>query len=440
MIKMACWAVNMPLRHEVQRFVEVLSSSVHDRAEAFMRRVRSLTIEDYAFLQSLSLQPDGHALGDYVHWLFGSLLVYDLLEDNEQFTAAKSKINELVAEAQPPNHLFPSTQLAEMYSIAIAEQGLGEIQHYPRIGGSVVPEEGDNGLGGVGGGAAPDLRITPVSQLPCLRLGDLLVNSDTDRVFMVATPDCDLQFAVGSERVPDEAESVLLIPGRLRTLGDDARSRDSMVTEPYLHKGERCRIVWDRKKIVTVPIYEFLDWSASEGYSRPARIRLPYAVKIQQEFVSRLSRVGIPVVPPIQYSVPVEVFEGLDDTCKPLGRPMDLRVTVIRTGSGNYSFVVAPSGIKDLLDTLKKLIDKYTEVAASAGGRRYAQLTSKIGRLQRCLAEPERFALMLEERKELPKSGKAKELIGSTIGLHRGGVLGDRCRNRHVICLNMVDD
>ena len=106
-----------------------------------------------------------------MQWLFSSLLVNKVLEENERFTDSKEEINRMSADSQPPSQLVPSTQLAEIYSIAIAEQGLGEIERHPRV------------------------NIKSQSELPMLRLGDLLVHSDGRRVYMIRTPDCDLQFA-----------------------------------------------------------------------------------------------------------------------------------------------------------------------------------------------------------------------------------------------------
>ena len=111
----------------------------------------------------------------------------------------------------------------------------------------------------------------------------------------------------------------MLVPGRLQPLQEPV-GRGQIQTELYFHAGQKCRIAWERKKIITVPLAKFLDWCTNKGYSRPARIRLPYAVKIQQEVIAGFSRVGMPVAPPLQDFVPVEVFsEAIDGTRELLG-------------------------------------------------------------------------------------------------------------------------
>ncbi len=409
-LRVATWTSNMPLRHKIQGFIEALDSTLCDRVREFMKETKSLTIEDYAFVQSLSLQDDGHPLGDYMQWLFSSLLINKVLEENNRFTDSKEEINRTSADSQPPSQLFPSTQLAEIYSIAIAEQGLGEIESQ--------------------------------GELPMLRLGDLLVHSDGRRVYMIATPDCDLQFAPDAGRVPEERESVMLVPGWLQPLREPIR-RGQIQTELYFHDDEQCRILWERKKIITVPVAKFLDWCTDNCYSRAARIRLPYAVKIQQEVIAGFSRVGMPVAPPLQDFVPVEVhYEGMDGTWERLSSALDPGVNVIYTDQGDPTFVLTPAAFNNILDKLDTLIGTYEVlVQGQLEENMKRRLTSKLGRLKQCAEKPECLVPMLEVRRRLPKSDGARQLMGDTIVLHRNGDFGDGCgNNNHVVCLNIVYD
>ena len=441
-IRLAIWLSNIPLRHKVQYFIETLDSTLHNRTQEFMQKARSLTIEDYAFMQALSLQDDGHPLGDYIEWLFSSLLVNKVLEENDRFTASKEEINSMSADSQPPSQLFPSTRLAEIYSIAIAEQGLVEIGRHPKVNTESREEGSDAGPDNAGESASPRESDSSQDGLPILRLGDLLVHSKGQRVYMIATPDCDLQFAPEAGRVPQKGESVLLIPGLLRPLREPI-GRNQIQTELYLHDGEQCRIAWERKKIITVPVAKFLDWCTDKGYSRPARIRLPYAVKIQQEVIAGFSRVGMPVAPPLQDFVPVEVYcEGTDGTWEPLASALDPGVNVIYTDQGAPTFVLTPDALNDLLERLNTLIDRYGRLLQDdeLEENRKRQLTSKLNRLKRCVEEPENIVPMLEERQRLPEPDGARQLMGDTIALHRNGNFSNGCRNSHVVCLNIVYD
>ena len=115
--------------------------------------------------------------------------------------------------------------------------------------------------------------------------------------------------------------------------------RGQIQTELYFPDDEQCRILWERKKIITLPVAKFLDWCTDNCYSRAARIRLPYAVKIQQEVIAGFSRVGKPVAPPLQDFVPVEVYyEGMDGTWERLGSALDPRCERHLYGSGRPNF------------------------------------------------------------------------------------------------------
>ena len=438
-IRLATWLLNMPLRHRVQHFIETLDSSMYKRTQDFMRTVRSLTFEDYAFVQSLSLKDDGHPLGDYMQWLFSSLLVNKVLEKNDRFTDSKEGINRISADSQPPSQLFPSTQLAETYSIAIAEQGLEEIESHSRVGMDVTEGISGSDPDSSGEDASRRGNNTPQIKLPKLRLGDLLVHDDGRRVHMIATPDCDLQFAPNSGRMPEEGESVMLVPGQLRPLREPI-GRGQIQTELYFHDGEQCRIAWERKKIITVPVSEFLDWCADNGFSRPARIRLPYAVKIQQDVMGGFSRIGMPVAPPLQEFVPVEVYsEGGNGTWERLGSALEPGVGVIYTDQDPPTFVLTPAALDELLDRLNNLIGTYEVLVQSPLEEdKKRRLTSKLDRLKQCAERPERLIPMLEVRRRLPGSNNARQLIGDTIALHRNGDFSSGCRNNHVLCLNIV--
>ena len=439
-LRVANWASNMPLRHKIQDFVENLDSTLSEKTQEFMRKTRSLTIEDYAFVQALSLQDDGHPLGDYIQWLLSSLLVNKVLEENHRFADSKNQINRMSFNSQPLSHLFPSTHLAEIYSIAIAEQGLEEIGRHPRISADETGDTTGADLNNAGDDTSLGESTTPQEQLPLLRLGDLLVNNDGRRVYMIATPDCDLQFAPGTNRVLNEKESVLLIPGQLRPLRESIR-RDQIQTELYFHNDEQHRITWDRKKIITVQIGKFLEWCSRQGYSRPARIRLPYAVKIQQEVITGFSRVGMPVAPPLHDFVAVEIhYEGQDESWEQLGQPLDEGVTVIHERNGESSFVVTAAALNDLLERLKILIESYSEYVRASQGPRKQHMTNKLNKLKQCAEEPVNLMPMLERRRELPEPDKTRQLVGDTIVLHRFSDFPRQCRNNHVVCLNIVYD
>ena len=439
-LKMASWTSNMPLRHKIQNFVDTLDSTLCDRTQEFMRKAKSLTIEDYSFVQALSLQDDGHPLGDYMQWLLSSLLVNKVFEDNERFATSRNAVNKVSFDSSPPSQ-YPSLSLAEIYSIAIAEPNLADVQRHPRVDVAIVDESSAEDPGSASGETSSGTSAVSQAELPLLRLGDLLVNGDQQKVYMVATPDCDLQFAPDAKRVLDPQNSVLLIPGRLQPLSKTIGS-DQIQTELYFHDGEQFRIVWDRKKILTIRVREFFGWCSREGFCRPARIRLPYAVKIQQEVITGLSRVGMPVAPPLQDFVPVEILaEAIDGLREFLGPPVEPGVNVLYTDQDDPKIVVTPTALDAILDSLNAVIARYEGfLQGESDLNRQRRFTSKINRLNRLMDEPAKLATIVERKHDLPNSGEATPLVDHTIGIHRNARFPGRCSNNHVICLNFSYD
>lgn len=437
--RVASWASSMPLRHKIQNFMETLESTLRDRTQEFMKKAKSLTIEDYAFVQTLSLEDDGHPLGDYIQWLLSSLLVNKVLEANDQFTDSRNEINKMSVDFPTFIQLFPSTHLAEIYSVAIAEQGLGEIERHSSTG--LSEKISDTNQSSTNEDSSLCENNTSQNELPMLRLGDLLVNTDGRRVHMIITPDCDLQFTSGNKRIPIESQSVLLLPGQLRPLSERI-SPYQIQTELYFHDSKQYRITWERKKIVTVPVARFFDWCADEGYCRPARIRLPYAVKIQQEVIAKFSRIGMPVSPPLQDFFSVEVYcEGANRNWEQLGPALDPGVVVIYTVKGGPKFVLTAAALNNLLGKLYTLMDRY-EIALQEqlGATKSQRIKQKIKKLDNCIKNPEIFVSMLEVKRTLPKSKKSCPLVDETIGLYWEGDFSDRFDGNFIVGLNIVNN
>ena len=130
-ISLETWAVDMPARHNIQRFVEALEKSVDDASKMFIDKIRDLSFEDYANIQWLSLQQDGQPLGDYMLWLYKSYLAY-LVHNNDKVLAEKKNLDKLSFEKFFPSQNEPSPQLAEIYRHALTEPGVSGLEVHPR--------------------------------------------------------------------------------------------------------------------------------------------------------------------------------------------------------------------------------------------------------------------------------------------------------------------
>ena len=78
---MGLFETSLSYGRRIQSFVDRLHDSFELVKETFLERVGGLTLADYSFVQSLSLQNDSQPLGDYLVWLFSTYLGQLLLTD-----------------------------------------------------------------------------------------------------------------------------------------------------------------------------------------------------------------------------------------------------------------------------------------------------------------------------------------------------------------------
>jgi len=289
-LHLASWALGMPTRHTIQRFVEALDKSAKEAAAAFSKRVRALGVEDYANIQHLSLQPDGHPLGDYMLWLYKSLFAH-LLHDNPDVLEEKKKLDALSFEQFTPSQSAPSENLAEIYRCALTDPGVGALGPHPRA------EAGNT--------------------QPYLKLGDMFFKpSGAKEVLIVLSAACDLTYAPGAARDFPADQFVLFEYGELQSIAE-LPSESAMQTELFLFEGGVYRILWNHRRAVWKEYGTVEPWLTAEGFVRRARLSVPYALELQKSFANHITRIGMPVKPPLFMKADVDVVaEGDDGNCR----------------------------------------------------------------------------------------------------------------------------
>jgi hypothetical protein len=301
------WSIDIPQRHNIQRFVEALAGSVKEASDKFIDKVKELSFEDYANIQWLSLQPDGQPLGDYMLRLYKSYLAY-LVHDNPKVLAEQKKLDKLSFDKFYPSQNKPSPQLAEIYRHALTEPGVGEIEVHP--------------------------RSDPFSKEPLLQLGDIFIRDKSHEVLMVINPACDLMFAPETSRGFPQEMSILLLPGVFQALDENIRPNIAC-TELFNHDGKAFRIAWGKKQVISKKYKEVWDWLSIEKYSRISRLRLPYALEVQQAFAANLTRIGMPVKPPFYRNADVEVYcEDENGMCLLLEGPVKSGASIVNCKIG----------------------------------------------------------------------------------------------------------
>ena len=321
-LKLGISAASLPVRHDIQRFVNALETSITEASKEFIDWIKGLSFEDYMYIYSLSLRDEGHPLGDYMSRLNRSLLAH-LVHDCDQVIAAQDRLDDIDMEAFVPLKRAPSNHLAELYSLSLTEPGTS-------------------------------------SNTTRLRLGDLYVNP-TKSVLLIINADCDLVHAPQSSkrRIPDDT-SILLHPGRLIPLDEKIKGKHK-VTNLFFHEGEPYKIDWDHKGVITKKYWEVKGWLYFNGYSKKARLITPHALEMQQHFAAELTRVGMPVAPPLPTPATIQVFgKKKNGTLKQLGADIPRGVVIDRK---NFHFTV--EGFIQLLERVAEGIFHYTEIRDS---------------------------------------------------------------------------
>jgi hypothetical protein len=347
------FCAGLKTRHEIHVFAATAEAAAKEALSALKRSIHALGLEDYAYLEQISLREDGHPLGDYMLWLFGEYFAHNLAV-NDSLQVARKSVNTIDYDRFLPLQRPPSVMLAKMYSAAITEPVYEGWGPHPRIvqgeseesppepdseDGELasgdpaataptayldVPDAGiiasgsEAELGARGNGSAESAPPLSAS-MPLFQLGDLLVATKDKPAYLIINAGCDLQFSPG-ERNCDIDQSILLVPGRFESLYERGSESNVKRTELFELGEETFRIVWQHTRAVTLPFHQILPEYKPKGYERNSRLKLPYALEVQQHFAAQLTRIGVPSPTPVFRERPVQVYgKDLAGNCRHLG-------------------------------------------------------------------------------------------------------------------------
>ncbi len=403
-VDLTTWSIDMPARHSIQHFIETLAKSLNDASKQFIERIKELSFEDYANIQYLSLQPDGQPLGEYILWLYKSYLLH-LVHDKDEVISLEKKLDELSFNKYYPSQSLPSTRLAEIYRCALTEPGVGKLEAHP--------------------------WSSKKEKEPYIQFGDIFRRKGSLEVLVVINAPCDLAYAPGSSRPFPKERSIFHEHGTLVKLSEVLQA-NLCRTELFEHEGEAYRIIWDHRQVISKKYGEVWQWLKEEKYERIARLKLPFALDVQQVFASNLTRIGMPVKPPFYKTADVEVYcEGPNGECLLLDEPIKggAFLALYKVGGDdNYLRLFSLSG--DCILQVKRRLAKAREALEQQRGVLLAQVEKVSKRLEGGRKEKERvsgelkgtegkiqkivqlqeldrvFLPMVREAFKLPKAGK----------------------------------
>lgn len=348
-INLGTWIERLDQGTKVQRFVEAVDMSLKRGITDFVRSIKNLSLEDYAYVQNFSLAPNGQPLGEYMVWLFNAYLNRLAFENDAETAKARDVISGFNFDRLPLSQLMPSADLIEMYDSALFNKAIGDISHYPGLeemrepelplvdakqdppgDGSSLPilsvneavqetiaeSASDTGVSEQPADDSPSsgdlvgsttILAKPINPgLPYLRLGLVFVKDASHEIWMVLNPDCDLAYTPGGERQPTQV--VALIAGELEEMKKIGSALAEPKTDLFKWNDGTYVIRWQVKRVSFVDYKNVVKEFEKSGYIPFALLRLPYALDVQRAYATHFTRIGMPAAPPIHHPVDVEIL------------------------------------------------------------------------------------------------------------------------------------
>ncbi|TSJ36588.1 hypothetical protein FO440_22435 [Mucilaginibacter corticis] len=262
---------------KLQSYLDTLINAAKEAQDQFGVEVKKLKVEDYEYIYSSILRDSQQPLGDYLKWLYGAHW-QNLMFKNTELIAIQDTLDQIISDKKPLHHTTPSKNLSKIFMTALYEQDFDTLAHKWYLNDETLPDA------------------------PHLHLGDLFTSTGSKNVHMIINPQCDLE----RPSKMDKEMSIFVIPGTLDEI-ENQISNDKLKTEFFIFEEKQYRIYWNIERVKTIEYKDFIDWVKKDQLNREHRLRLPFALEVQRRFTSNLSRVGLPVSPPLYGSLSIRV-------------------------------------------------------------------------------------------------------------------------------------
>lgn len=350
---------------KIQDFVETFEKDLRTATQKFSEKVRGLSIEDYAYMQKLTLQGEGMPLGDYLLWLFGTYFAHLLFRSVPK---QRRQLDRLRFAHIPESDGMPSAEFVDLYRNVVAEE-VDELGVHPR--------------------ASQEASENPETSPPDPHFGDVFVG-DNKEVRMVITAECDLMYApeAGAERKHRPDQTIVFVPGTLEEIAPVADSEDS-VTCFFPLEDKTYQIRWRVKSTGSVRFDTLRAAMQEGGFHRRARMRHPFATQVQASFTNDFGRVGIPVPPPMLRKASASVFCQGDDG-NPESHASSPAFLYIDRAEGEEHAHLKLQCVVSIIQVAQKASERITQkLATEPEGNTRLRLTSHQDRLTRFLGDLE---------------------------------------------------
>ena len=340
------WGIGHPALPVITNFITKLQKSATAVADEFGRTLLKLEVQDYSFIQRLSLAADGEPLGEYMLHLLSESLSHRLRND-PAVIAARQELDKVHFKSHLPSMVMPSDTVSRLYLEALTDRGPEELAPHPLQSAQQPP---------------PAIVYDRVLQ------GDVFVSPCKTYAYVVVNCGCVLQYSpVNPGRLADPETMLLLLKGLLKPFAEDPGKWEFPRTEPFLIEDLPFRILWDPEKVKPISRAEFKEWFQSKGLKRIARLREVQAASIQQAWAATMARVGLPVSPPSFSSADYDVYIEKAGKYEKIGAKITGQVILTEHVAKHelvHSFTLTSKGVQELMPAFKAAADALTEALA----------------------------------------------------------------------------
>jgi hypothetical protein len=324
------WGIGHPALPVITDFIAKLQKSATTVAEEFGRTLLKLEVQDYSFIQRLSLAADGEPLGEYMLHLISESLSHRLRND-PAVIAARQELDKIHFENHLPSIVKPSDTVSRLYMEALTDRGPEALAPHPLQSAQQPP---------------------PATVYPRVMQGDVFLSPCKTYAYVVANCGCALQFSpVNPNRLANPETMLLLLKGTLKLFSEDPGKLGFLRTEPFLIDDLSYRILWDPELVKPISRADFTDWCQSKGFKRIARLREVQAAAIQQAWAATMARIGLPVAPPSFSSADYEIYVEKNGKYERTGSRVADQVILTEHVEDRelvHSFTLTPKGVQEL--------------------------------------------------------------------------------------------
>jgi hypothetical protein len=315
-------------------FLDSWRQALQDATTRFLKTARRLDLRDYADLQTLILNAEGELIGAYLLEVFGKYFQFELEEDVRLSSAALS-VNEMQWANYPAPHFLPAEVSANIADGMMFRSVKLLKKSEPLQFGDLLFSTRVDALGE---GAEPTANFA----------------RDERIALLVLTAACDLQHG--------NARRFLFIVGVAKPSELLLHKKpNALLTPIMIHNGRQYVIDWDLGAPITWTPRELTTQLDAGNFERVRRFRSLFSLQLQQLFTSSLSRVGTPVIPPVQQLTGVTIsFKDHEGVLNSLvsTNPTD-RQAVVLVGRNENAHIdrlmLAPEIVRDLRIDMQKV-------------------------------------------------------------------------------------